>query len=491
MTTELDTSWATERNDSFSRERANRVARNSVTSMDVMAAARDISQMRTYHDTYGISIPKTGEVTNQRQSGRCWMFSAFNVARQATMRFLDVDSFEFSQAYGMFYDKLEKANALFEHVIETADKPTDSREVQEILQEGMGDGGWYPFAMNIIRKWGLIPKDAMPETACSKSSTQMDDQLDRVTHKGAFELRALAAGGAAADELAARKQELLAGVHQILCVCLGEPPTTFDLELKVGKDCKADASRLSPIVPDPKPRTSDTGDKDDRDDEKPQQILRDAHLTPREFVRRYVPFDPDAYVALVSIPSRRFPYGRVYRVLRSDSVLGGLKTRCLNVAPEVLERAAIASLKDGRPVAMACDVMQQFPRHIEDFKHVLSTDAVDVSGLFGVDLDMDRAGMIDVCETELTHAMTFQGVELDAKGTPKAWRVENSWGKDAGKDGYLIMSADWFRLYGGEVDAHRSYVSDELLELWDDESRDVEVEPWSGMGRALGIRRRI
>ena len=498
MTAELDTTWTRKRSCAFSGERANRIARNSVTSMDVMAAARDISRMRSYTDTYGITIAKTGEITNQRQSGRCWMFSAFNVLRQETMRFLDVDTFEFSQAFGMFYDKLEKANATLERIIDTADLPTDSREVEDLLENGLDDGGYYPFAMNIVRKWGLVPKDAMGETACSKNSAQMDCQLNRALRRAAGILRSEAQGGVGTDDLRARKQELLADVHQILCICLGEPPARFDLELKVGKDCKADPKKLFPIEPAPQAKgqgqgggtgsDAATGTKDK--DEKPSQILRDLGLTPLEFVERYVPTDPTAYVSLVYIPSERFPYGRVYRLLRTDSFIAGMRTRFLNVEPELLDQAAIASLKDGRPLAMACDVMQNFPRHIEDFKYVLSTDAVDVDGLFGIDLSMSRTDMLDLHETSLTHAMTFQGVELDGNGSPKAWRVENSWGKDAGKDGYLIMSADWFHLYGGEIDVRREYVSTELLDSWDDESKDIEVEPWSSMGRALGAGRR-
>ena len=498
MTAELDTTWTRKRSCAFSGERANRIARNSVTSMDVMAAARDISRMRSYTDTYGIAIAKTGEITNQRQSGRCWMFSAFNVLRQETMRFLDVDTFEFSQSFGMFYDKLEKANATLERIIDTADLPTDSREVEDLLEDGLDDGGYYPFAMNIVRKWGLVPKDAMGETACSKNSAQMDGQLNRALRRAAGILRSEAQGGVGTDDLRARKQELLADVHQILCVCLGEPPARFDLELKVGKDCKADPKKLFPIEPAPQAKgqgqgggtgsDAATGTKDK--DEKPSQILRDLGLTPLEFVERYVPTDPTAYVSLVSIPSERFPYGRVYRLLRTDSFIAGMRTRFLNVEPELLDQAAIASLKDGRPLAMACDVMQNFPRHIEDFKYVLSTDAVDVDGLFGIDLSMSRTDMLDLHETSLTHAMTFQGVELDGNGSPKAWRVENSWGKDAGKDGYLIMSADWFHLYGGEIDVRCEYVPTELLDSWDDESQDIEVEPWSSMGRALGAGKR-
>ncbi len=192
------------------------VARNSVTSMGVSAAARDITTMRTYADTYGVAVAKTGDVTNQRQSGRCWMFSSFNVLRQEAIKKLDVDTFEFSQAYGMFYDKLEKANSALEYIIQTADQPTDSRVVNTLLTEGIGDGGYYSFAMSLVEKYGLVPKDAMPETACSKNSTQMDERIDRLFRKSAGELRAAYAAGKSLDELRALKQEQLKGFHWLI-----------------------------------------------------------------------------------------------------------------------------------------------------------------------------------------------------------------------------------------------------------------------------------
>ena len=479
--------WANEETAAFSADRANRVARNSVTSMGVSAAARDITTMRTYTDTYGVAVAKTGDVTNQRQSGRCWMFSSFNVLRQEAIKKLDVDTFEFSQAYGMFYDKLEKANSALEYIIQTADQPTDSRVVNTLLTEGIGDGGYYSFAMSLVEKYGLVPKDAMPETACSKNSTQMDERIDRLFRKSAGELRAAYAAGKSLDELRALKQEQLKGFHQILSVCLGEPPLTFDFECKVGKNAQVDKAKLSPVEPS---KASDNKDKKDGEkDEEGTQILRDFGITPLEFAERYCGVDPRGYVQLISVPSKKYPYGKVYHPTFIDTVLGGIKTRFLNVEPEVLEAATIASLKDGNPVCMACDVMQEFPRHNEDFNYVLSTDTMDYNGLFGVDFDMDRASMIENYETSLTHAMTFQGVELDKDGKAKQWRIENSWGKDSGKDGYLIMSADWFRLYGGEADVRRQYVPEDLLKVWD-EGEDVQIDFWENLGYSLGGRNR-
>lgn len=477
--------WAEGEHGAFLANRANRVARNAVTSSNVFKAARNASVMRTYHDTYSVSIPKTGTVTNQRQSGRCWMFSAFNVMRHGTMRLLDVDDFEFSQAFGMFYDKLEKANALLENVIALRDLPLDSREMAFVLEDGMGDGGYFPYAANIVRKWGMVPKSAMPESACSKNSSQMNRQLERLVRRDAGILRNKALGGATPEELAQTKREMLDGVYRLLAICLGEPPATFDLEVVIGDKAKVDDSKVVVQLPeDPKPE----GDGK-KDSPKPRRILRDPGLTPKEFAARYVPYDPDGYVELVSIPGGTREFGRAYHLTLSDSVLDGRPLRFLNVAPEVLDDAAVASLKAGEPCEMSCDVLQEFPRGIDDFPGILGTDTMDYEALFDVDLSMDRATMYDLHESALTHAMTFQGVELDADGRPVAWRVENSWGKDACKDGFLTVSSDWFHRYGGEVVVRREFVPKDVLRMWDELPAE-DVAPWSGMGRALGAGQR-
>ena len=462
----------------FSKDRANRVARNAVTSMNVHAAARDVSRLRTYHDTFAVSRVRTGKVTNQRHSGRCWMFSAFNVARAATMDLLDVDDFEFSQAYGFFYDKLEKFNVGLEYVIETASLPADSREVADLLEHSMGDGNYYPAAMNIIKKWGLVPKDAMPESACTKDADQMNAQLDRLFRKSAMELRRLAADGATEGELREAKEAMVADCHHVLCVCLGEPPLTIDVEIPVGKNCRIKSSQLVEQTGDDRPAC----EKDS-----PRRLLVDRGITPREFAERYVPFDPDNYVQLVSMPGETRPFGSVYHRRFCETMAGGRPVRMLNMPVEVLEDAAVASLRAGVPCEMACDVAQQFPRKIEDFPGVLACDTMDFEGLFGVDLTMSRAEMIDAHETRNTHAMTFQGVELGDDGRPVAWRIENSWGEDACKKGYLVASAEWFRTYGGEVVVRREFVPEDVLELWDN-APVVEVDPWTTIGQALAPR---
>ena len=476
MTSALDPQRTAQLSEEFSQDRANRIARNSVTSIDVMAAARNPVAMRAYADTYGVAVKTPKTVTNQRQSGRCWLFATLNTLRPQICRTLDVDDFEFSQAYNMFYDKLEKANSFLVNIIATADRPFDDRAVSLLLDGPAPDGGEWRYAANLIEKWGLVPKSVMPETACTKDTKQMNQYLFRLLHRDASILRSAAQDGETAEQLDARRAHMMEDVHHMLCTCLGEPPASFDFEYAVGEHAQVDATKLTVQEGAPEPVEGE--------DAKPVRILREQGITPQEFQQRYVGFHADDYVDLISVPGDTRPFERIVGIRWMDTVVGAPGMRMLNMPMEVLERAVVASLKAGRGCYMACDVGQEFARHIEDFPGVLGLDTIDAEGLFGTDLAMDKATMYDMRESCMTHAMTFQGVELGPDGVPAAWRVENSWGKDACKDGYLIMSGDWYRLYGGEVVVRREFADEHTLKLWDTLPTDM-CDPWSAVASAV------
>lgn len=444
----------------FASSRANRIARNAVTSMGIAAAARDQRACRAYKDTYGVSLEAAKTVTHQHKSGRCWMFSTLNVVRARTLGILDVDDFEFSQAYTTFYEKLEKSNSFLERIIQTADRPANDRLVYHLTLHTASDGGQFMFCASILEKWGAVPKDAMPETACTLDTKYMNEVLGDILIRDAAILRDRAGEGAGADELEAAKADMLDEIHRFLCCCLGEPPLAFDFDFEVGTHADVDASKVEV--------TADG-----------RRILRDHGVTPLEFLERYARFNPEDYIELVSMPGDTRPFGHLYGVDWFDAVVGGRPLRLLNMEMPVVEQAVIASLKGGVPAYMMCDVGKRTLRGDTDFAGVLATDSLDLEGLFDIDLSIDRGDNLDLNGTGMSHCMAFQGVQLDEAGEPVAWRVENSWGAEQCKNGYLIISRDWWRTYGGDVVVERRFVPDEVLRLRDTLPVD-HVDPWDG-----------
>lgn len=491
------------------------VARNAATSTGVRAAAKNPLPYRVYHDTYSVSLTPTGDVTNQRKSGRCWLFSALNVVRDRMMSTLGTTKLELSQAYLQFWDKLEKSASFLDEMIRLADRPIDDREVVYWLQEPASDGGWWDAAAALIDKYGVMPKACMPDTANSQATSDMDEVLFRKLRQCAMELRAAVAKEASAEELAQVKNAMLADVYRILAVSLGEPPTRFTFEYvadarksekaegagESNSASQADAGRASSEADgtsqtsaaeaeaaenaqstgadSPAPGSPEALMAKKAKDSQPENFTRIEDITPQEFFTRYAGVRMSDFINLGNVPGQTRPYGSILQLEHQGSI-AGVPIRMLNVPIDVLKDAVIAQLKAGHPAWMACDVLKNMDR--SDPAGLLDTETLDYEALFGMPFDMDKATSFDARETELNHAMTFQGVNLDAAGKPTAWRVENSWGKDACKDGYFIITDRWFDAYVGQAIVHRDYVPADIVAAWDDPATPVvHMDPWSPM----------
>ena len=482
------------------------VARNAATSAGVRAAAKNPLPYRVYHDTYSVSLTPTGDVTNQRKSGRCWLFSALNVVRDRMMSTLGTTKLELSQAYLQFWDKLEKSASFLDEMIRLADRSIDDREVVYWLQEPASDGGWWDAAAALIDKYGVMPKACMPDTANSQATSDMDEVLFRKLRQCAMELRAAVAKGASAGELAQMKGAMLADVYRILAVSLGEPPARFTFEYvadarksEEGEGAsesnvasQADGtSQTSAAEPEAAKNTQSTSADSPAPgspealmtkkakDSQPENFTRIEDVTPQEFFARYAGVRMSDFINLGNVPGQTRPYGSILQLEHQGSI-AGVPIRMLNVPIDVLKDAVIAQLKAGHPAWMACDVLKNMDR--SDPAGLLDTETLDYEALFGMTFDMDKATSFDARETELNHAMTFQGVNLDATGKPTAWRVENSWGKDACKDGYFIITDRWFDAYVGQAIVHRDYVPADIVAAWDDPATPVvHMDPWSPM----------
>ncbi|MCI9229868.1 MAG: C1 family peptidase, partial [Lachnospiraceae bacterium] len=373
------------------------VAKNAVTENGLKASAKNGEAQRATRQSFSVKL-KQGAVTNQKQSGRCWMFAALNTFRFRIIRKLNLENFELSQSYLFFYDKLEKANFFLESILDTLDEPTGGRLIAWLLSSPMNDGGQWDMLCGLVDKYGVVPKYAMPESKASSASGEMDSVLTVKLREDACRLRSAYTAGAKREELAARKEEMLGEIYRILCICLGEPPKSFDFEVE---------------------------DKDGK-------YIRDCGLTPQAFFEKYVGLNLDDYISIINAPTADKPYHRSYSVKFLGSVKEGRPVRYLNLEIGELKKAAIAQMKDGSPVWFGCDVGKCSTRD----GGVMDTNIYKMEELLGVKFGMDKAERLDYGESLMTHAMVFQGVNLDEDGKPNRWRVENSWGEEPGEKGY-------------------------------------------------------
>ena len=430
-----------------SADAACQVAKNAVVENGLKASAKNGEAQRTSRHSFSVNL-KQGAITNQKQSGRCWMFAALNTFRFEVIKKLNLENFEISQSYMFFYDKLEKANFFLESILDTLDEPTGSRLIAWLLSAPMNDGGQWDMLCSLVDKYGVVPKYAMPESKASSASGEMDWVLTVKLREDACRLRKAYADGAKREELASRKEEMLGEIYRILCICLGEPPKTFDFEVE---------------------------DKDGK-------FIRECGLTPKAFFEKYVGLNLNDYISLINAPTADKPYHRSYSVKFLGNVKEGRQVRYLNLEIEELKKAAIAQMKDGSPVWFGCDVGKCSTRD----GGVMDTNVYKLEELLGMKFGMDKAERLDYGESLMTHAMVFQGVNLDESGKPNRWRVENSWGEEPGEKGYYVMSDDWFDEYMYQVVVNKKYLSEELVKEY--ESEPILLEPWDPMGSLAVVR---
>jgi bleomycin hydrolase len=428
----------------FFSERANVVAKNAVTSMGLRAAARVPEGVAGNTMQFDIDLTQ-GKRCDQQRSGRCWMFASLNTMRYRVIKKYNLKTFELSQAFPLFYDKLEKSNWFLENILDTLDEPLGGRLVSYLLTDPIGDGGQWDMFKSLVRKYGVVPKESMPETACSRNTREMDAYLTRYLRGCAKRLRESHEAGVGPDDLSSMKKQMMDDVYHLLVTCLGEPPASFEVRLR---------------------------DKDD-------ELALSGTFTPREFFDEAVGMELDDYVSLISAPTADKPFGHTYTVSRLGNVWEDGGVRYLNLEPAELKRVAVAQLRDGLPVWFGCDVAQSY---LGD-EGIMDTAALDVDGLLGFPVEgcMDKAERLDYGESLMTHAMVLEGVRLDESGAPTLWKVENSWGKDHGRDGFDTLSDPWFDQYVYQVVVDKKYLSPDERHTYETEEPTV-LEPWDPMG---------
>lgn len=426
---------------SFKKDASTKAIQNILTndkSIRDNALNRDLQGKIDHYFKYRVNVKG---ITNQQSSGRCWMFTSMNVLRPLVMEKYDLNQFDFSHNYLYFWDIFEKSNLFLENIIATADRPMDDREVTEYFKSPVGDGGVWNLYYNAAQKYGVVPKEVMPETAHSNNTSQMTGVINEKLRLGGYTLREKAAQGKKAKDLRAEKNEVLKDVYRILALCLGEPPHEFTWRYKTKKG----------------------------------EIKELAGYTPRQFYKEITPADysPQNYIMVMNDPTRE--YYKVYEIQNYKNTIEGINWVYLNLPNEDLKAAALASIKNNEPLYASCDVGKQFNRETG----ILDPEMFDYESLLGVKLDMDKKARILTRQSGSAHAMTIVGCDTDENDKPVKWEFENSWGDKSGHNGYLTFTDKWFDEYMFRAVLHKRYLNEKASQAL--KSKPVQLPVWDYM----------
>lgn len=419
------------------------VLENAVTKNGVRNASFNWHSIADNTPHFSIDL-KTGNVSDQKQSGRCWMFAALNTMRhEMQAKFNLPDDFELSQAYQFFWDKFEKSNYFYENVIKTANKPTDSRKVSWLMQGPQNDGGQWDMLCALISKYGVMPKAAMPESFNSSNSRGINEVLNNKLRHDAVILRKMINKDHATKEaIDNKRREMLNENYRILAYAFGEPVSHFDFEYRTKKD---------------------------------NEFHRDTNLTPQKFFEKYVGWNLADYVSIIQAPTADKKYHETYTIDMLGNVVGGREIKHLNLPMDEFKQLAITQLKNGESVWFGSDVV----KYSETKLGIMALNTYDYDQLFDIDLEMTKAEALDYGESMMDHAMVITGVDL-VDGKPSKWKVENSWGNKVGQKGYFVMSDEWMDKYCYQVVINKKYLSENLKR--DYAKSPVVLKPWDPMG---------
>ncbi len=419
----------------YQKEVSYTIARRALVKNRISDLVRVNEQTENTRNMFSIDL-KTLPVTNQERSGRCWIFAGCNIIREEIAKKYNLKDFELSENYIAFYDKLEKCNYLLENIISLKDRERDDRTLDHLLSEGIRDGGQWDMFVNLVNKYGLVPKDAFPETFQSSNTNEINTLLSKYIRKFAFEIRTKYG-----ENIDNKKEEYMENIYKMLCSCFGVPPKKFSFEYV--------------------------------DQDKNYSIIKD--LTPMSFYQEIVPMDLNEYVSIINSPTEDKPFNKAYTVDYVGNVIEGNEILYLNVTMERVKELTISQLKDGEPVWFGSDCHKAGDRE----EGIWDDTSFDIDTLFQIDSKMTKGAMLDTRESAMNHAMVITGVNLDGE-LPTKWKIENSWGDEKANKGYHVATDTWFSKFVYQIVVHKKYLTEEEKNILN--TNKIRLKPWDPMG---------
>ena len=410
---------------------ADKAIRNALNTTSITVLAENAENMAMINTDFTDRV-RTKGITDQKSSGRCWLFTGLNVLRAAAIDKYDLGEFQFSQSYCFFYDQLEKANLFLQAIIDTREKPIDDREVDWLFSNPIGDGGTFTGVANLVMKYGVVPAEAMPESLIANSTSAMNTQLKTVLRQDGLKLRENPAGVKPKDLpawLQNTKLQMLTEIYHILALSYGVPPKEFEWKGK--------------------------------------------NYTPVQFYKELLGYDLNGnYVMLMNDPTRE--YGKVYEIQYDRHLYDGQNWVYVNLPIERIKEMAIASIKANTAMYFSCDVN----KFLDKKKGVCDLDNFDYESILGVELTMDKKQRIQTHASGSSHAMTLIAVDLK-DGVPQKWMVENSWGAASGYKGNIIMTDEWFNEYMFRLVVEKRFVPADVMQML--QQKPVMLPAWDPM----------
>ena len=416
----------------------------AVRGNGIVASCTDSNVAMSLQNTFSIEVD-AGDITNQNQSGRCWMFAGLNVLRQCLFAKLGVKTIELSQAYLQFYDKLEKANFTLEKAIDIVDEPINSRLNAYLLDNGIGDGGHWAMFTSLVKKYGIVPSVFMKDTAVSKSTGELNKVLQNLLANDIKVFHDMASKGKSKEEMRKKKEGMLEEIYRVLAISLGVPPKKFVLEYK---------------------------DKDNK-------FVRLPEMSGVEFYEKYIGIDLDEWISLSDAGTIGWEKGVRYTCPFVGNVIGGDPVTFFDVPVSELRKAVVASLKGGEIVWFASEVGAKSLRKAG----LMSPSLIRDDLLFGIKDRLSKGEQLDYHSTYCSHAMAFTGVNLIGS-KPNRYKIENSWGKEPGEGGFFVCDSAWFDSYVYQILVRKKYLSEDLLKQYES-SPIKECDPFNGLWTAL------
>lgn len=522
---EISLAKINEWNASFIGNKQKIALRNVIAMMGTTFPSTDSDASKYITYRFSNTIKKANlKSTDQGQSGRCWLFAMLNQFRHVIIKNLAIDDFEFSEVYLQFYDKLERVNYLLQWFIDhSSEFDVKGREIYHMLfAEGtyLSDGGQWQYALNLVKKYGLIPKSIMPETYTSNYTDEMNKEILNIVLPAISKIYNYLhkndnndnndnndANDANVIDVYNLKECIVHQIYDVLVKYLGTPPK-----------------------PDEKFIWNYTTSKTDEEDYNPTNGNVILYLSPLEFFQQkfvlyqnqhfrkifgtnitlssslsssssslssddlititvnnslgaLLQFDDECFIQIGNYPNLEFD--KVYEIEWTSNMVGGKNSYFLNLDIKHLQKYVEKSILAEIPVWFAGDVNHGF-----SYLHSSLDERVEnISLLLDDKIEINKKEKLITNNSNACHAMCIVGIdklvgfdkiEGKMKDNTINYQVENSWGyidnEVPGLDGFLYMSEKWFKDYIFNIVVHKYFLSKKHQQMLKNES--VRLMPY-------------